>query len=131
VRAHNARRACRPLTAARDFVLNSKVESNRLAVGAKQVGRTRTEASMLTFNDCLGFCEVTEEEIAAISEHEHCADIVAAEIGYSLLQSEQGVRQLKRFILDDIEHARACGRVAKSVQLEELYRHFDAIHPPH
>lgn len=86
---------------------------------------------MLTFNDCLGFCEVTEEEIAAISEHEHCADIVAAEIGYTLLQSEQGVSQLKRFILDDIEHARACGRVAKSVQLEELYRHFDTIHPPH
>src|SRR5262245_25592968 len=91
----------------------------------------QTEETMLTFNDCVSFCELSEEEIAAISEHEHCADIVAAEIGYSLLQSEQGIRKLKRFILDDIQHARACGFVDKSVQLEELYRHFDAVHPPH
>jgi len=86
---------------------------------------------MLTFSDCQGLSGLTEEEIAAISEHEHCADIVATEIGYNLLQSEQGIRLLKRFILDDIEHARACGYAARMVQLEEVYRHFDAIHPPH
>jgi hypothetical protein len=86
---------------------------------------------MLTFNDCLGFCELTEEEIAAISEHERCADIVAAELGYALLQSEQGIRKIKRFILDDIARARASGQNAKSVQLEEVYRHFDAGHPLH
>ena len=86
---------------------------------------------MLTFNDCLGFCDLTEEEIAAISEHEHCADIVAAEIGYNLLQSEQGIREIKRFILDDIAHARACGQSARMAELEEVFRHFDAGHPPH
>ena len=86
---------------------------------------------MLTFNDCQSLSGLTEEEIAAISEHEHCTDIVATEIGYNLLQSEQGIRQLKRFILDDIEHARACGYAARRLQLEELYRHFDSIHPPH
>jgi hypothetical protein len=86
---------------------------------------------MLTFNDCVRFSELTEEEVAAISEHEHCTDIVATQIGYNLLQSDQGIRQLKRFILDDIEHARACGYAARRLQLEELYRHFDTVHPPH
>ncbi len=30
---------------------------------------------MLTFDDCLALCELTEEEIDAIAEHEHLPEI--------------------------------------------------------
>jgi hypothetical protein len=84
---------------------------------------------MLTFKDCLEFCELTEEEIEAISEHEHVPEIVAAELGQALLKSGRGVAEIKRFILEEIERARACGQAAKAGRLEEVYRHFDAAHP--
>ena len=108
-------------------------ESNRLTRTriARGQGELEPEASMLTFNDCLSLSDLTEEEVVAISEHERCADIVAAEIGHALLQSEQGITKLKRFILDDIAHARALGYRRKTAWLEEVYRRFDATHPPH
>ncbi|MBM3356111.1 MAG: hypothetical protein FJY54_00070 [Betaproteobacteria bacterium] len=84
---------------------------------------------MLTLKDCLEFCGLTEEEIEAISEHEHVPEIVAAELGQALLKSGRGVAEIKRFILEDIEHARATGQLAKAARLEEVYRHFDAAHP--
>ncbi len=36
---------------------------------------------MITFDDCLAFCELTEEEIDAIAEHEHLPETVGARDG--------------------------------------------------
>ena len=41
---------------------------------------------VLTFEDCLGLCELTEEEIRAIAEHEHLPQIVALELGNYLMR---------------------------------------------
>ena len=60
---------------------------------------------MLTYEDCLAFCDLTEDEIEAIAEHEHIPAIVAMELGQYLVQSEDGVRKIKRIILDDIQVA--------------------------
>ena len=38
---------------------------------------------MLTFDDCLGLCELSEEEIRAIAEHEHLPEIVALDSAIS------------------------------------------------
>ena len=35
---------------------------------------------MITFDDCLALCELTEEEIDAIAEHEHLTGTVALEM---------------------------------------------------
>lgn len=37
---------------------------------------------MLSYQDCLAFCGLEEEEIAAIAQHEHIPIIVAAELGH-------------------------------------------------
>ena len=38
---------------------------------------------MITLEDCIAFCGLTEEEVMALAEHEHVPEIVAAglEIG--------------------------------------------------
>ena len=84
---------------------------------------------MLTFNDCVSFSELTEGEIEAISEHEHVPEILALELAQALLKSPGGIAQIKRFILDDIQHARACGNAAKAARFQAVYYRFDATHP--
>lgn len=46
---------------------------------------------MLTFEDCIALSELTDEEIAAIAEHEHPPVIVAAELGNYLIHGADGV----------------------------------------
>jgi hypothetical protein len=35
------------------------------------------EARMITLEDCIGLCGLTEEEVLAIAEHEHLPEIAA------------------------------------------------------
>ena len=62
---------------------------------------------MLSLEDCLEFCDLEQDEVAAIAEHEHVPTIVAAELGCELLKSEAGVARLHTMILDDIQVAGA------------------------
>jgi hypothetical protein len=57
---------------------------------------------MLTFEDCIALSELTDEEVAAIAEHEHLPMIVAAELGNYLIHCTDGVPRIKRIIADDI-----------------------------
>ena len=40
---------------------------------------------MLTYEDCLGMTDLTQEEVDAISEHEHCPAIIALALGNYLV----------------------------------------------
>jgi hypothetical protein len=84
---------------------------------------------MLTLKDCLDFCELTEDEIHAIAEHEQVPEIVAAELGSSLLQSGSGVQAIQRFIQDNIRNAESNGQAEKAKRLEKLLARFRAAHP--
>ncbi|MDX1709768.1 MAG: hypothetical protein R3316_01360 [Rhodovibrionaceae bacterium] len=79
---------------------------------------------MLTVEDCIGLCDLTEEEVRAIAEHEHIPMIVAAELGNYLYHSADGVPMLRRFILDDIEHARQHHDNARELRLRLTLRQF-------
>ena len=39
---------------------------------------------MLTLKDCIAFCDLTEDEVKAIAEHERVPEIVAIELGQCL-----------------------------------------------
>lgn len=84
---------------------------------------------MLCLEDCLEFCELDHDEVAAIAEHEHVPEIVAAEIGYELLKSDEGVVKLHTMILDDIEIAIEHGRAEHAKELAMTYQHFQSAHP--
>ena len=79
---------------------------------------------MLSYDDCLGFCELTPEEIAAIARHEHLPEIVALELGAHLCTTPEGKETLKRMILDDIEDAREQGDMKAAARLELVLQHF-------
>ena len=42
---------------------------------------------MLSLQDCLALCELTEDEVRAIAQHEHIPEIAAAEMGNYLARS--------------------------------------------
>ena len=84
---------------------------------------------MLTYEDCLAFCDLTEDEIEAIAEHEHIPAIVAMELGQYLVQSEDGVRKIKRIILDDIEAAKQHNELQRYLLLKATLQHFVDTHP--
>ena len=85
---------------------------------------------MLTYDDCVELCDLSEEEIAAIAEHEHVPEIVAAEMGNYLVHTKEGVPKIRRFILDDIDAAQAHGNKARVETLQLVLKHFIATHPP-
>lgn len=84
---------------------------------------------MLTLKDCIALCDLTEEEVAAIAEHEHIPMIVAAELGNYLVHSPEGVPMIRRFILDDIRTAEERGDTAHVRLLKLVLWHFIQTHP--
>lgn len=84
---------------------------------------------MLTYKDCLGLAGLTEEEISAVAAHEHLPEMVALELAQYLVQCPDGDLQLRRIILDDIEHAERCGHADRAAHLRLVLRHFVATHP--
>ena len=84
---------------------------------------------MLSLQDCVALSDLTEEEIAAIAEHEHIPEIVAAELGHYLVQSDRGVPMLKRMIIDDIEAARRRHDLDHALKLRLVLHHFIRTHP--
>lgn len=86
---------------------------------------------MLSYEDVMELCELSEEEIAAIAEHEHIPEICAAEYGYYLCHSVDGIPRLRRIILDDIATAEAAGDMQKVLKLRGVLTHFIRTHPEH
>ncbi len=79
---------------------------------------------MLTIQDCIELSELTAEEIDAIAEHEHVSTMVAAEMGWYLVQTPEGEKRVKRMIVDDIDAARERGDHARAGKLKLVLKHF-------
>ena len=84
---------------------------------------------MLRFEDCLGLCDLTEEEITAIAEHEGLPVLPAAELGAALLRRPDGVARIQKMILDDIALAQRRRRFARATRLRSVLRRFVEVHP--
>lgn len=84
---------------------------------------------MLTFEDCLALCDLTEQEISAIAEHEHIPDMVAIELGGYLMRTENGEFTIKQMILDDIKQALNVGNTVHADELQALLKQFVMTHP--
>jgi hypothetical protein len=84
---------------------------------------------MLTYDDCVGLCNLSEEEIEAIAMHEHIPQIAALELGNYLLCGTDGIPRIKRIIIDDIEHAERQQDKQRELQLKLVLKHFIDTHP--
>jgi len=79
---------------------------------------------MLTYEDCLGMTDLTQAEVEAIAEHEHCPEIIALELGNYLVHTDEGRPRIRKMILDDMAAAEARGDTAHSAKLKLVLKHF-------
>ena len=85
---------------------------------------------MITLEDCIGLCGLTEEEVLAIAEHEHLPEIAASAMAQYLLSLEHGSEKVRDMILDDIRQAqRLRGDKEHMVTLLHVLHHFLKTHP--
>lgn len=85
---------------------------------------------MLSYEDVLGLCRLCDEEVRAIADHEHIPDIVAAELGNYLVQTEDGVMKVRRMIIDDMADATRRGDRDALLKYKAVLLHFIETHPP-
>lgn len=84
---------------------------------------------MITLDDCLAFCGLTEAEVQAIAEHEHIPEIAAAGLANYLLCCDQGTARIREMILDDLVAAQRRDDRLHARDLAMVLRHFLASHP--
>ena len=84
---------------------------------------------MLTLEDCIGLCELSEEEICAIACHEHIPVLSATLLGSYLSHTPEGERRIKSMIRDDLANCAACGDQERALALKLMLRNFVLGHP--
>jgi hypothetical protein len=78
---------------------------------------------MIAREDIVAMCGLSEDEIAAIAEHEHVPDVVAAALGRYLLDGHDP-QAIRVMIKDDIRTALSRGDEAHAAQLFAALHHF-------
>ena len=84
---------------------------------------------MITIEDCIAMCGLSEEEVLAIAEHEHIPEIAAAALGQYLLCQDHGAEKVRDMLRDDIRAALARGDREHARELFMALRHFLSMHP--
>ena len=84
---------------------------------------------MISLEDCLALCGLSEAEVMALAEHEHVPEIVAASLGCHLLCQPDGGRQIGAMIADDVTMAMARGDRPHADELRATLQGFVASHP--
>lgn len=84
---------------------------------------------MLTLEDCIGLCGLSEEEILAIAEHEHIPEMAAVELANYLVQMPDGELYIRAMIRDDILAAVQAGHRDRALALKLVLRNFVLCHP--
>ncbi|SFG42970.1 hypothetical protein [Neptunomonas qingdaonensis] len=83
---------------------------------------------MLTYEECLDMCDINQDEVSAIAEHEHVDPIIALAMGQYLC-CHNGESKIQAIILDDIKHAEKTGNTEHAGVLKKVLAHFIATHP--
>ncbi|MDH3743044.1 MAG: hypothetical protein OER56_15755 [Hyphomicrobiales bacterium] len=84
---------------------------------------------MLTLEDCIAYCDLTEEEILAIAEHEHMPEMAAIAYGQYLLRKDEGAAQIFKMIVEDIRSSQERGDREHVQTLLHVLHHFIRSHP--
>ncbi|MCB1908858.1 MAG: hypothetical protein KDH15_15950 [Rhodocyclaceae bacterium] len=85
---------------------------------------------MLSIRDCLDYCDLTDDEVALIAEHEDIPDAAAAHIACGLVQTREGVLILTRYLTDMVDRAERGGNREKAEWARLTFARFLKDHPP-
>jgi hypothetical protein len=89
----------------------------------------KNRANMITLEDCIAFCGLTEDEVLAIAEHEHIPEVAATALAQYLLSQEHGSENVRDMIVDDIRRAQLRGDRKHVLCLLHVLHHFLKMHP--
>jgi len=84
---------------------------------------------MITLQDCIGLCGLTEKEVLALAEHEHIHEIIAAALASYLQRQDHGTEQVRDMIVDDIRQAQQLGDKEHVLTLLQVLHQFLKMHP--
>jgi hypothetical protein len=84
---------------------------------------------MISLEDCIGLCDLSPDEVAAIGEHEHIPEVIAATLGSYLMHSEHGPEKVRGMQIDDIRSAVHRHDIPHARHLVSILRHFLHEHP--
>jgi hypothetical protein len=101
----------------------------RLPPSRVSLGRSFREADMISLEDCIGLCGLTEQEVLAIAEHEHLPEIAATALAQYLGSQPHGTEKVRDMIVDDIRQAQSGGDKAHVLTLLHVLHHFLKTHP--
>ena len=100
---------------------------------ARRVAKSRSQAfaisPMITLEECVAFCGLTEQEVLAIAEHEHIPEIAATSLAEYLSHQEHGAEKVRDMIVDDIRASQARNDKEHVVTLLHVLHHFLRTHP--
>jgi len=85
--------------------------------------------AMISLEDCIALCGLTEREVMAIAEHEHVPEIAAAAIGKYWLKKPNGAATIRDMMRDDIHDALSRGDSDHASELLMVLRHFVTTRP--
>ena len=83
---------------------------------------------MLTYLDCLGMCDFSQEEINAIAHHEHISGMQAIALAERLIHRRDGAVKLERLLLDELAEAIREGDDQRALSMELLLQRFRHQH---
>ena len=84
---------------------------------------------MITLEDCIAFCGLTEEEVLAIAEYERLPEIAATALAEYLMSQDHGSEKVRDMIVDDIRQAQLRGDREHVLTLLHVLHHFLKTHP--
>jgi hypothetical protein len=92
-------------------------------------GHQPSGSNVITLEDCIAFCGLTEEEVLAIAEHEHLPEIAATALAEYLLSQHHGSEKVRDMIVDDVRQAQLRGDREHVLTLLHVLHHFLKTHP--
>jgi hypothetical protein len=84
---------------------------------------------MVSLEECIDMCGLSEDEVEVIAEQEHVPVLVAAELAYTLLQSPKGLYRLHHIFRDRLAALAAQREHAREKKVAALYAGFRARYP--
>ena len=84
---------------------------------------------MLSIKDCLDYCDLLEEHVSLLAEHNDISKQLAVHIACGLVQTPEGIRYLSDCMLCAIEKLRVQGEFSKVKEAEAIYASFIVSHP--
>lgn len=74
---------------------------------------------MLSLRDCLDYCDLTDEDVALIAQHESIPKVAAAQILCGMVQTPEGVLLLSHYFEELEARAHRAGRLDQAARTRQ------------